>query len=123
MERAQSFIQENRRAVIITAAVAAAVAAGGAAYYASTSAGASDAGKKKKQRGKKRKTTKDADGPILEERAPKVEITGVSYLQPMPECLTYVPQTTMFHQRKNNFSQSLRRYVYINAPCNLANDS
>ncbi|CCL98887.1 uncharacterized protein FIBRA_00894 [Fibroporia radiculosa] len=81
VERVQSFVSENKRAVLIGAA-AAVVAIGGVAYYASTSRGpgGGDAEKgeykKDKKKGskssKKRKTVKDADGPILEERSPRV---------------------------------------------------
>ena len=74
LEKAQTFVAENKRAVLIGSA-AAALAVGGALYFASTSRpGASDiekGGKKSKKGGKKRKTVKDKDGPILEERKPK----------------------------------------------------
>jgi mitochondrial import receptor subunit TOM70 len=79
VERVSAFVSENRRAVIIGAA-AAVVAAGGVAYYASTSRRPSpdDDEEKGERRGKKKakpkkgKSAKDADGPLLEERAPKV---------------------------------------------------
>lgn len=74
VDRVQSFISENRRAVLIGTA-AAVVAVGGAAYYASTSRGPDDDSERRKKKGsssKKRKTVKDKDGPLLEERSPKV---------------------------------------------------
>lgn len=81
VERVQSFVSENRRAVLIGTA-AALVAIGGVAYYASTSRGPGADGdsekgehKKDKKKGKKRKTMKDKDGPILEERSPKTELS------------------------------------------------
>jgi len=81
VERVQSFVSENRRAVLIGTA-AALVAIGGVAYYASTSRGPGADGdaekgerKKDKKKGKKRKMMKDKDGPILEERAPKAEVS------------------------------------------------
>lgn len=65
---------------MLIGAAAAVVAIGGVAYYASTSRGSgvgedSEAGerKKDKKKSKKRKTTKDKDGPIIEERSPKTE--------------------------------------------------
>ncbi|KAL1674312.1 hypothetical protein EV122DRAFT_269598 [Schizophyllum commune] len=74
LEKAQTFVAENKRAVLIGSA-AAALAVGGALYFASTSRpGAHDVekgAKKAKKGGKKRKTVKDKDGPILEERKPK----------------------------------------------------
>ncbi|KZT66949.1 TPR-like protein [Daedalea quercina L-15889] len=83
VERVQSFVSENRRAVLIGTA-AAVVAIGGVAYYASTSRGPGAGGdgdaekgerKKDKKKSKKRKTVKDKDGPILEERTPKTEVS------------------------------------------------
>ncbi|KAH7923572.1 ADP ATP carrier receptor [Leucogyrophana mollusca] len=73
IDRLQDFVSENRRAILIGAA-AAAVAVGGVVYYASSSrSGPGDAEQgRKKKHSKKRKTTKDSDGPILEERKPKV---------------------------------------------------
>jgi len=80
VQRCSDFVSEHKKAVIIgTAAVA--IAAGGAAYYASTSRrpGGDKNGERKsrdKKRGgkssKKRKTVNDKDGPILEERSPKI---------------------------------------------------
>lgn len=84
VQRCSDFVSENKRAVILgTAAVA--IAAGGAAYYASTSrrpgAGDGDVEKgdrksKDKKKGskssRKRKTVNDKDGPLLEERTPKI---------------------------------------------------
>lgn len=85
LDRVQNFVSDNRRAVLIGAA-AAAVAVGGAAYYAASTsrrapsvAGSepdlekADSKGKKKPKSKKRKPAKDNDGPILEERRPKVE--------------------------------------------------
>ena len=81
VEHVQSFVSENRRAVLIGAA-AAVVAIGGVAYYASTSRGSGAGGdaeagerKKDKKKSKKRKTVKDKDGPILEERTSKTELS------------------------------------------------
>jgi hypothetical protein len=80
VQRCSDFVSEHKKAVIIgTAAVA--IVAGGAAYYASTSrtsGGDSNSERKsrdKKKSGKsskKRKTVNDKDGPILEERSPKI---------------------------------------------------
>jgi import receptor subunit TOM70 len=79
VERVQGFVSEHRRAILIGTA-AAAIAVGGAVYYASTSSprtlvvdGERRSREKKKgaKPSKKRKTTKDMDGPILEERSPK----------------------------------------------------
>ena len=82
VERVSDFISENKRAVIIGTA-AAAIAVGGVAYYASTSSrpasGDLEKGDKKDRKkglsktGKKKRSVKDADGPILEERKPKVD--------------------------------------------------
>ncbi|KAI0922458.1 hypothetical protein AcV7_005987 [Taiwanofungus camphoratus] len=102
VDRVQSFVSENKRAILIGTA-AALVAIGGVAYYASTSRGPGGEGdaekgerkkdkKKTRKSSKKRKSVKDKDGPILEERSPKVadesepedarltaeEITGMS---------------------------------------------
>lgn len=80
VDRVQDFVSENKRAILIGAA--AVVAVGGVAYYASTSKPrgpvdlekADKKEKKKSSKGnKKKKTVKDADGPILEERTPKLE--------------------------------------------------
>ncbi|KAJ7641549.1 ADP/ATP carrier receptor [Roridomyces roridus] len=75
VDRIQAFVEEHKTAVLIGTGLAA-VAIGGAAYYASTSG--SDGGRDRKDRKKaakppkKRKSVKDPDGPILEERKPKV---------------------------------------------------
>ena len=79
VERVQNFVSENKHAVLIATA-AAVVAVGGVAYYASTSrAPGGDVekgeGKKDKKKSKKRKTVKDKDGPILEERTSKTELS------------------------------------------------
>ena len=76
IERAQTFLSENKRAVLL--GTAAALAVGGVAYYAITSSrphGQTDVEKvirKEKKKSskshKKKKTVKDPDGPILEER-------------------------------------------------------
>lgn len=80
VERVQSFVSENKRVILI--GTAAAVAVGGVAYYASTSRSTSSTDlekgdKKDRKKGtkssKKKKSVKDQDGPILEERKPKVE--------------------------------------------------
>ena len=86
VQRCSDFVSENKKVVLIGTA-AAVLAAGGAAYYVSTSrragSGAGDAekgeremeGQKKGTTGrssKKRKTVRDKDGPILEERSPKI---------------------------------------------------
>lgn len=81
VQRCTDFVSEHKKAIIIgTAAVA--IAAGGAAYYASTSRtpGAGDSNGERKSRdkkrsgksSKKRKTVNDKDGPLLEERSPKI---------------------------------------------------
>ncbi|KAL6303601.1 ADP/ATP carrier receptor [Sparassis latifolia] len=77
VDRVQHFVSENKRTLIIgTAAIV--VAIGGVAYLASTSRssqGDAEKGERKKDKkksSKKRKTVKDQDGPILEERSPKV---------------------------------------------------
>jgi import receptor subunit TOM70 len=79
VQRCSDFVSEHKKAIIIgTAAIA--IAAGGAAYYASTSGtpGTGDGnGERKSKRksgksSKKRKTVNDKDGPILEERSPKI---------------------------------------------------
>ncbi len=81
VERVHDFVAENKKAVLIGTA-AAAIAVGGAVYYASTSrpADGTDLEKgdkkdrKKSSKGtKKKKSVKDKDGPILEERKPKVQ--------------------------------------------------
>ncbi|KAG6895158.1 hypothetical protein C0992_002875 [Termitomyces sp. T32_za158] len=78
LDRAQSFISENKRVILIGAA--AALAVGGVAYYASSSSrpraqpdlekGTRKEKKKGSKGGKKKKTVKDVDGPILEEIVP-----------------------------------------------------
>ena len=81
VQRCTDFVSEHKKAIIIgTAAVA--IAAGGVAYYASSSRtpGAGDNNGERKSRdkkrsrksSKKRKTVNDKDGPIIEERSPKV---------------------------------------------------
>ncbi|KAK0452993.1 ADP/ATP carrier receptor [Desarmillaria tabescens] len=81
VERVQDFVTENKKAILIGTA-AAAIAVGGAVYYASTSkpSDGTDLEKgdkkdrKKSSKGtKKKKSVKDKDGPILEERKPKVQ--------------------------------------------------
>jgi hypothetical protein len=78
-DRISSFISGHRRGIVIGAA-AAAVAVGGVAYYVASSragvlAGDEESvreGKKKDRRKRKhKKSTKDKDGPILEETKPK----------------------------------------------------
>ena len=78
VERIQDFVSQHKKAILVTTA-AAAIAAGGVAYYASTSSRPRGSGgdtqraeKKEKKRSKKKKGG-DHDGPILEERKPKVE--------------------------------------------------
>jgi import receptor subunit TOM70 len=88
LERVQDFVTEHKKAIAIAAA-AAVVAGAGVAYYNSTTASSSSAfsesddgetGKpKKKKTGSRgaKKSTKDkkssTDGPILEEKKPKVD--------------------------------------------------
>ncbi|KIM75525.1 hypothetical protein PILCRDRAFT_674289 [Piloderma croceum F 1598] len=77
VQRCTDFVSEHKKAIIGTAAVA--IAVGGAAYYAS-SPGAGDHNGERKSRDKKRsgksskkwKMVNDKDGPIIEERSPKV---------------------------------------------------
>ncbi|THH16088.1 hypothetical protein EW146_g4502 [Bondarzewia mesenterica] len=82
LDRIQSFVSENKRGLIISAA-AVAVAVGGVAYYASSRGGGagragdeeslkSEKKKDKKKSKKHKKSVKDKDGPILEERKPRV---------------------------------------------------
>lgn len=88
VQRVNDFVSDHKRVILIGSAAAAAATAIGIAYYASTSQGPgfgaeggdAEKGERKgrdKRKGskssKKRKTVKDADGPILEERSPKVE--------------------------------------------------
>ncbi|KAE9394939.1 mitochondrial outer membrane translocase receptor TOM70 [Gymnopus androsaceus JB14] len=76
VERVQNFVSENKQAILIGTA-AAAIAVGGVAYYASTSSSGStdlEKGEKKDRKKKKKKTVNDTDGPILEERKPKVQV-------------------------------------------------
>lgn len=77
LDRAQSFISENKRVILIGAA--AALAVGGVAYYASSSSrphaqpDVEKGTRKEKKKGKgnkKKKSVKDVDGPILEEIVP-----------------------------------------------------
>ncbi|KAF9451144.1 TPR-like protein [Macrolepiota fuliginosa MF-IS2] len=82
LERAQDFVVENKRAILIgTAAVV--VAVGSVAYYASTSRQRTvkrNVGKgeeKDKKKGKKKGTSRDGQGPILEEWKAKVQATEV----------------------------------------------
>jgi import receptor subunit TOM70 len=81
VERVQNLVSEHKRVIICTAAVA--LALGGVAYYVSTTRGPGDTdsekgGRKAKDKrrspkgSKKRRSVKDEDGPILEERTPKV---------------------------------------------------
>ncbi|KAJ3999429.1 ADP/ATP carrier receptor [Lentinula boryana] len=80
VDRVRNFVSENKQAILIGTA-AAAIAVGGIAYYASTSSRGStssttdvEKGEKKDRKSKKKKKgVSDADGPILEERKPKVE--------------------------------------------------
>ncbi|KAF8870148.1 mitochondrial outer membrane translocase receptor TOM70 [Gymnopilus junonius] len=84
VERVTDFVSEHKKTIAIAAA-AVAVAGVGVAYYASSSkppssGGAGETGKREKKkktgsRGAKKggKKASDADGPILEERKPKVE--------------------------------------------------
>jgi import receptor subunit TOM70 len=84
VQRVNDFVSDHKRAILIGTAAAAAATAIGVAYYASTSRrpGEGDAEKgerkgrdrkKSSKSSKKRKTVKDPDGPLLEERSPKVE--------------------------------------------------
>ncbi|KAJ3787464.1 ADP/ATP carrier receptor [Lentinula aff. detonsa] len=80
VDRVQNFVSENKQAILIGTA-AAAIAVGGVAYYASTSSRGSTSSKTDLEKGekkdrkskKKKKGVSDAEGPILEERKPKVE--------------------------------------------------
>jgi mitochondrial import receptor subunit TOM70 len=81
VDRVSSFVSENRRGIVIGVA-AAAVAVGGVAYYVASSRGLGGpadeeslmSGKKKDKKKKKhKKSVKDKDGPIIEERKPKVD--------------------------------------------------
>jgi import receptor subunit TOM70 len=86
VERVQDFVSKHKTAILI--ASAAAVTAAGIAYlhYSSTS---SINGNKKKPstRGtKKKKQDGKVDGPILEERKPKVEDGAVGGLLPYSTC-------------------------------------
>ncbi|KAJ7705649.1 hypothetical protein B0H16DRAFT_701526 [Mycena metata] len=77
VDRVQAFVEEHKTAILIGAGVA--VAVGGAAYYASTSAASEERDRRERKKGlkppkiSKRKSLRDPDGPILEERKPKVE--------------------------------------------------
>jgi import receptor subunit TOM70 len=85
VERVQDFVIQHKKAILITTA-AAAIAAGGVAYYASTSSRPRGSGgdvgraekkeKKRSNKNGKKKKGGDKDGPILEERKPKVESTA-----------------------------------------------
>jgi import receptor subunit TOM70 len=81
VDRVQSFCAEHKTAILIGTGVV--VALGGVAYYASTSSADADRDRKDRKKGskppKKRKSVKDADGPILEERAPKEEPGALCY--------------------------------------------
>ncbi|KAF5370164.1 hypothetical protein D9758_001407 [Tetrapyrgos nigripes] len=80
VQRVQDFVSENKRAILV--GTAAAVAVGGVVYYASTSSRSRDdveraekrERKKQSKSSKKKKGVNDPDGPILEERKPKVEV-------------------------------------------------
>jgi mitochondrial import receptor subunit TOM70 len=81
VDRVSSFVSENKRGIIVGVA-AAAVAVGGVAYYVASSHGLGGAGdeesltsgkKKDKKKKKHKKSVKDKDGPVLEERKPKVD--------------------------------------------------
>ena len=79
VDRVSSFISENKKVVLVGAALTVA-AVGAGVYFASSSRGGgepdaekADRKKKKSKSSKKKKTVKDADGPILEEIAPKVQ--------------------------------------------------
>ncbi|KAG6823219.1 hypothetical protein H0H87_001565, partial [Tephrocybe sp. NHM501043] len=86
IDRAQSFLSENKRVILI--GTAAAIAVGGAAYYAASTSrpraqpDVEKAPRKDKKKGgkgsKKKKTVKDADGPILEEIVPPAPTVGVT---------------------------------------------
>ncbi|KAJ7640366.1 hypothetical protein DFH06DRAFT_1137820 [Mycena polygramma] len=94
VDRVQDFIAEHKTAILLGTGVA--VALGGAAYYASTSGSDADRDRKKKslKSSKKRRSVKDADGPILEERKPKVEREvelEEDVVPPTPEALAAMP--------------------------------
>ncbi len=93
VERVQDFVSKHKTVILI--ASAAAVAAAGIAYlhYSSTSSigndfnGNEEKKKKPSTRGmKKKKQDGKADGPILEERKPKVEDGAVGELLSYSTC-------------------------------------
>lgn len=86
IDKIQNFVAENKKAVIIGSVVA----AGGVGYYMYSRSGASSASdsnslesgdkKKKKKSGEsgKKKGVNDPDGPLLEERKPKIKTDETS---------------------------------------------
>ena len=85
IDRIQTFVSDNKKVVLASVAVA---AVGGVGYYVYTqrsgrpgsgssgsdSLGAKDSdGGRKRRKGSTKKKVTDTDGPILEERKPKVE--------------------------------------------------
>ncbi|KIK64143.1 hypothetical protein GYMLUDRAFT_40400 [Collybiopsis luxurians FD-317 M1] len=102
VERVQNFVSENKQAILIGSA-AAAIAVGGVVYYASSSSRPStdlEKGDKKEKKKdnksskKKKKTVNDPDGPILEERKPKVEVEDEDDLsQYTAEFVTALPES------------------------------
>lgn len=102
LERVQDFVTEHKKAIAIAAA-AAVVAGAGVAYYnstvASSSSGSNDSDDSETGKSKKKKTgsrgakksSKDkktsTDGPILEEKQPKVEeALSTCYVIPVRMC-------------------------------------
>ena len=110
VERVQDFFSQHKKAILVTTA-AAAIAAGGVAYYASTSSRPRGSGgdveraekkeKKRSNKSGKKKKGGDKDGPILEERKPKVE----SMAQGM--CLSAI---VLFWYKEANLSSLCRPF-------------
>lgn len=86
VERVQDFVAEHKNAILITTAAAAVAAGIVYVQYASAQSSkdgeSSEKKKKKKKSSSKDKKKDDSNGPILEERKPKVvESTGLSLCQ------------------------------------------
>jgi len=103
VERVQDFVSENKRAILL--GTAAAVAVGGVVYCASTSSRSRDdierAEKKdRKKHSKKKKGVNDPDGPILEERKPKVETEeGASWFTSLQKLRSFPARAGDIHCR------------------------
>ncbi|KIM87836.1 hypothetical protein PILCRDRAFT_814554 [Piloderma croceum F 1598] len=124
VQRCTDFVSEHKKAIIIgTAAVA--IAAGGVAYYASSSRtpGAGDNNGERKSRdkkrsgksSKKRKTVNDKDGPIIEERSPKVveEQEDIKLSQEQIDLLPIEERTSMAAslKAKGNSAYQQRKFA------------